>query len=724
MTATPHRWRFFRAGGFDQVQLDTPADLAHLKFLDQKLWAALACPVADLEFDRRTLEYIDLDHDGRIRAPELIAAVDWALARLGDPAVLFRREPLALAALRDDAAGKLLAAASRHLLAIAGRSGDDKVSVADTEDLKRLFPPHEANGDGLVPATFATEESLKTVIADIITVLGAETDRSGEPAVSEDKIREFFTQAATVTAWQARGREAALRPFGDATPAALAAVAALRDKIDDYFHRVALAAFDTRAAALMNGEEAELVKLAAKNLANVAETAGLPLADIRHGDALPLTRGVNPAWAGVLSAFRDSVVTPLLGARVTLSREDWLAIQDKCAPCVAWAAEKPALAILDSITPERIEWLAGSDSQEQLLALVAADRAVSGEADSLLDLDKLLRYQQHLVPLLNNFIAFRDFYARHDKAVFQAGTLFIDGKSCELVVRVGKIDDHARLASPSGSFLLYCECVRRTPDAAGTRERMNIVAAVTAGDEGSLMVGRNGVFYDRLGRDWDAQVLKMVPNAISVREAFWLPYRRIARMISEQVQKFAASRDAAVTEHSSGLVARGADHTTATLIAPPPAAPAPAAAAPVKPPFDIARFAGIFAAIGLALGAIGTAFAAVVGGFLALRWWQMPLALLGTMLLLSGPAMLLAWFKLRRRNLAPILDANGWAVNTQARISIGFGTELTRIAVLPEGAERSLRDPYAPKAPLWPWLLLVAVAGVLWWAFRQGWIKL
>ena len=136
--------------------------------------------------------------------------------------------------------------------------------MADTDDLKRLFPVNEANGDGLVPATFTEDESLKTVIADVIAVLGAETDRSGEPAVSEDKIKEFFTQAETVRAWKARGSDAALQPFGDGTAAALEAVAALREKIDDYFHRVALATFDTRAGALMNGEEAELVRLAAR----------------------------------------------------------------------------------------------------------------------------------------------------------------------------------------------------------------------------------------------------------------------------------------------------------------------------------------------------------------------------------------------------------------------------------------------------------------------------
>ena len=36
-----HTWRFFRIGGFDQVSIETGADLLSLKELDQKLWAAL-----------------------------------------------------------------------------------------------------------------------------------------------------------------------------------------------------------------------------------------------------------------------------------------------------------------------------------------------------------------------------------------------------------------------------------------------------------------------------------------------------------------------------------------------------------------------------------------------------------------------------------------------------------------------------------------------------------
>ena len=64
MASTPsHTWRFFRAGGFDQVKLESGADLLHLGQLDQKLWTALACPVRGLEFDAHTLALIDSDKD-------------------------------------------------------------------------------------------------------------------------------------------------------------------------------------------------------------------------------------------------------------------------------------------------------------------------------------------------------------------------------------------------------------------------------------------------------------------------------------------------------------------------------------------------------------------------------------------------------------------------------------------------------------------------------------
>jgi hypothetical protein len=99
---------------------------------------------------------------------------------------------------------------------------------------------------------------------------------------------------------------------------------------------------------------------------------------------------------------------------------------------------------------------------------------------------------------------------------------------------------------------------------------------------------------------------------------------------------------------------------------------------------------------------------AVVTGFLGLKWWGMILALLAVILLISGPSMLLAYLKLRRRNLAPVLNANGWAVNAHAFVNITFGATLTKLAKFPfvKG-----RDPLADKKyPWWKkvlWILLI-----------------
>jgi hypothetical protein len=599
-----HRFKFFRAGGFDQVRIDTAADLLALRELDQKLWVALSCPVKGIEFDTRSLALIDTDNDGQVRAAELLAAIDWAAARLNDPESLAQGlAGVPLAAIKDDAI--------------------------------------RAAAQGLLPAG----EELVTVA----TASAAEAEYS----------------ARALAAWEAAG--SAVKPLGEATEAACAAVAELKPKLDDFFVRCRLAAFDTRAGEAMNASDDALKSLGAAALSAAhAEIAALPLAKVGAGATVPLgagsDSGINPAWSARVAALREAVVVPLLGARDAISESDWLAIQDRLAGYVAWQAAKPA--------------------------------GLPPEAEAVRDLERLARYVRDLMPLANNFVAFRDFYTHQGKATFQIGTLYLDGRSAELCVAVNDPAKHAALAGLSRICLVYCDCQRNG-------EKQTIAAAFTAGDSDQLMVGRNGVFYDRQGRDWNATITKLVEHPISLRQAFWSPYKRLMRMVGEQLQKIAASRAAAV-EGKLGEAAVGIGKKVDTPPAKPVGAPAP---------FDVGKFAGIFAAIGLAVGAIGTALAAVVGGLLALKWWQIPLAIGGLLLLISAPAMVLAWFKLRSRNLGPILDANGWAVNARARINIPFGTSLTQLAELPEGAERALTDPYAEKER--PWKTYAFIAAVI-----------
>lgn len=693
---TSHTWKFFRAGGFDQVQLDSGADLLALKELDQKLWVALGCPTRGLEFDSRTLDLIDSDTDGHVRANEVLAAIDWAGRLLKNADLLIEgADSLALADIDDSGEeGKQVLASARHILRSLGKPDAAAISLADMADIEKFVAGLEFNGDGVICAGRIADAGLRATVEDIIKCAGSVADLSGEAGVNREIADRFFAEAAAYAAWQAKGEgDAAILLLGEKTTAAAEAFHAVKDKVSDYFTRCQLAAYDARAAVPLSRSAEDYQRLAAQNLsAQSQDVAGFPLATVEAGKPLPLVSGINPAWQGKLDALRERVVKPLLGNRESLSAQDWAALCARFAAFDAWQAEKPA-GSAEQLGIARIREILGNGHQAALDGLMAQDKAVEVEVRATRLVEKLLRYNRDLFRLVNNFVSFRNFYTGKDKAIFQVGTLYLDGRSCELCVKVEDVAKHAGLAGMGGFCLAYCDCVR-----SGGAEKMTIAAAFTAGDSDYLMAGRNGIFYDRKGQDWDASIVRIIDHPISIRQAFWSPYKKLSKMISEQLQKLAASKASSV---DSQLVKAAVD--SGKVAAEAPAAP--------KPPFDVGKFAGIFAAIGLAIGAIGGILASIVSGVLGLKFWQIPLALIGLMLLVSGPSMALAWFKLKRRNLAPILDANGWAINARARINIPFGTSLTGMAELPEGANRSLVDPFAEKQVLWPYYLAIA-AGI------------
>jgi len=692
-----HRWRFFRSGGFDQVRLETGADLMALDQLDQKLWMALSCPTRGLEFDERTLALLDDEGDGRIRVPDIIRAVKWAGSLFKNPDDLTRgAAELPLAAI-DDASeeGRRLLLSAREILANLGKPDAAVITVDDTADTSRILAQTRFNGDGIVPADVAEDPGVRQTIEDIMDCLGPETDRSGKPGVSQEKVDGFFTEAQAYSDWwREASTDATILPLGEATAAAAAAFQAVRAKVEDYFIRCRLAKYDVRALGALNRQETEYIAIADKSLAApLEELAGFPVAQVGLDKPLPLKEGINPAWVAAVAAFDAGTVRPLLGEKIALTELEWGKLYAAFAPYEAWLARKAGTAV-EKLGPARVCEILEGPGREAIEALIAKDRALEAEFDHIASVDRLLRYHRDLFGLLNNFVSFSEFYARRNRAIFQAGTLYLDGRSCDLCVRVEDAARHASLAALSQAFLAYCDCTRKVG-----AEKMTIAAAFTDGDSDYLVVGRNGVFYDRKGQIWDATISRVVDHPISIRQAFWSPYKRIGRMINDQITKMASARDRVVTDRASVGIARTSQKAET-------ARPTPAAAPPPAP-FDVGKFAGIFAAIGLALGAIGTAIAAVVTGFMSLHWWQMPLAITGLVLVISGPSMIMAWLKLRQRTIGPILDANGWAINGRVRINAAFGGSLTKVAALPEGASRSLEDPFADKKSPWPKILVL-----------------
>jgi hypothetical protein len=688
-----HTWRFFRAGGSDQVAFERGADLLNLDQLDPKLWVALACPVKGLEFDERTLALIDGDKDSRVRVPEVIAAAKWAGTMVKNPDQILRGGDLTLDSINDATPdGKQLLASARQILTNLGKANATAITVADTMETAKVFAQTKFNGDGVLPVDSVDDAADKAVAADVVACLGAETDRSGKPGITQPKLDQFFAELTAFSDWWKKGESDAanLLPLGDATPAAVAALNAVRAKVDDYFARCRLAAFDGRALAAVNRQEAEYLAIAAKDMTITgAEIAGFPLARIEAGRALPLKDGLNPAWAGAIGALQAAAIGPVLGKdKTSLTEADWAQLKAKFGAYECWAAGKAGVPV-EKLGVKRVRDILASKSKDALTKLIAQDKALEPEMNAIANVERLARFQRDLAQLLNNFVAFRDFYSRSRPAVFQIGTLYLDGRSCDLCVRVDDAGKHAALAGMAKCYLTYCDCTR--PGG----EKMSIAAAFTGGDADNLMVGRNGVFWDRKGRDWDATITKVIDNPISIRQAFWAPYKKLVRMIEEQVAKRAAAAEAA-SDAKVGAAATAA-----------------ASADKAKPAEPKKMDVGTVAALGVAFGAIGTLLATLAGyltGILTLPFWQVCLALAAILLLISTPSMLIAWLKLRQRNLGPILDANGWAVNGRVKMNVPFGGSLTKVAKIPSGAQSSFAVKYPEPPTVLPKLIFTIVA--------------
>ena len=351
-------------------------------------------------------------------------------------------------------------------------------------------------------------------------------------------------------------------------------------------------------------------------------------------------------------------------------------------------ATLPADAAVPGLTEEQFAEMGKkiADYEAGKAAAEAANAAALTAAQAQYKpLEKLLLLSRDFCTLLRNFVSFQDFYAKRGKAllgrgddkdspwaIFQAGTLVIDQRACNLCLRVNDMAKHNAQAPDSGMYLIYCQCTLHA-----TGEKMQIVAAMTVGDIRNLKVGKNALFYDRQGRDWEAEVVKIIDNPISIGQAFWSPYRKLGEWVSGLITKSAAEKEK-----------KSFADMTAKLQTPPAAGQAAQPA-----PFDVAKFAGIFAAVGLAIGSIGTFLTSLLSEVKDMHAWAL-LIVPAILIVVSGPSMILAWMKLRKRNLAPLLNANGWAINADAIVSVLFGNTLTDQAQFPIV---KLNDPFAKK---------------------------
>lgn len=675
--ASKYEWQYCSLGGAIRVKIGSGEDIAHLGELDQKLWTVLSCPVEGLEFDKQTLEYLDTEKDGKIMVNEVVQAAQWLTSVIKDKDSILNGDSVLKLDNIDTSteAGKGLYNSARQILRNLGIDKDE-ISLADASDSKAIFAGTKFNGDGVITVLSSPDDAQKQIIADIIATVGSVEDRSGEKGVNAELIEKFYASCADWAAWKS---SAPVMPYGERTAAAFDAYNALKDKMNDYFTRCRLVAFDTEVAKAVNVA-----------VTDINDIDSCPIAAPKAARTLDLA-AINPAWQKRFDALAS--LTGFSG-KTEMTEADWRSVETTFNDYAAWLGAKKG-AEVEPLGEIRINAILIAGEKEALLALVERDKALAAESSSIDDVKKLMYYYRDFYRLLKNFVLFTDFYSRAPgvRAMFELGQLYIDQRCCDLCIRISDMSKHADMAAQSGIFLIYFKATSKVLGKA-----MDAVAVMTDGDIFDLRPGKNGIFYDLQGNNWDAVITKVVDNPVSISQAFWAPYRKAWEFCVGILNKSAADKDAKINADLQAKVQTAAATTPGA---------ADAAKTDKQQAFDIAKFAGIFAALGMAFGYIGTVITTIATGVQSTPLPKLILIFLGLMLAISGPSCFIAWTKLRKRNLGPILNANGWAINSKVLVNILFGGKLTTVAKYPK---LKLADPYDQKTPAWKiWLPTVLI---------------
>jgi len=403
--------------------------------------------------------------------------------------------------------------------------------------------------------------------------------------------------------------------------------------------------------------------------------AEAPLAPPDPAGVLDLDGPLNPAHADALVALRERAVEPLLGADAArLDAATWADLGRRLAPYASWRAAEPA-ALAEGLAgrdPEALAADVAGDLPGRARELVARARAQGVTADDLRLVERAILAQRHLLDVANNFVSMPDLLAADRRALFERGTLVIDERRLTMAVPVPDRAEHAGVAATGGAFVLYAELTRKGADPA------LVACPVTAGRRGNLAVGKRGLFLDRDGAEWDARVVEVVENPISLLEAAWSPFARLGRAVRGRVEALGSDAGANVDAAPTGVVTVALTQKQQQ-----------------KQPDEGAErdrrdrpwaAAGVLAGAGIALAALGSAAAFVASTLAALAWWEVLTAVVVVLAALLAPILLLAWLRLRTRDLSVLLEGAGWAISARLRPTRAQARAFTQHPPYPPGS--------------------------------------
>lgn len=678
-------FRFQRFGHAYHLRIEGVEDLRLIPQLDEALWVATSAPIASFTADRNFLERLEGEGDGRIRAGEVKAEIAWMLRMLADPSGIRPGNTTLMLAAVDgniEEGGRILRSAGKMLAALEAEE-HDRISLGQVRKIEKMEETRAVSEAGVVLPEAAQKPEVTQLLQDVLATVGGKPHPSGEQGVDQEHLERFLAEARELLAWKDRETLS----LGANTAEAYTLYEALRPRLATYFSLAEATALDPRVAAEVWPWPEELAALDFTTAEEVAANlARAPIARPRADGVLDLDARINPRDREQLAAFWQQVVVPALGPGTshTLDRAGWTRLQALFAPYVAWVESMPEGSVesLGATTLRR--YTEEPNFEAAVRALLDHSRETALVLDNVRLVERLILDQAYMLRFVNSFVSFPHLYDPDQRALFECGTLIMDGRHFTFSVKVPERTQHAAISDASNMFVLYVEI---TDDQGEHLHELGV--PVTCGGRGNLLVGKRGIFKDIYGNERHARVVAIIDNPISLMEATVAPFKRLGRAVTGKIDKLTSGAEAkleTVGEDVVSSVKRSLQET------PPPTA------APVQ-----RSMGGTLAGGGIAVAALGSSAAFITNILADLKLLEILAGLATALLAVALPATISAFVKLRRRDLSVILEGSGWGINARMRLTRSQARTFTHAPPWPANT-RGVRG----SRHWWLWLLLIA----------------
>ena len=716
---------FRRIGGAGQLALRDIDDLPHVLELDEAHWALTGIDIDFLRTDRQFLDFIDEDHNGIIQADEVKRAVAWFLAHIRPEA----RPELGSPELRLDSIdvtapeGAALFAAARVVLRNLGIPDSPVLSLSQIRNDDGILSNACCNGDGVItPGCFTGDcregasaipenPHLAEIVSRIMEIIGSCRDLTGAEGINRELLDSFRSGAEQYLSWYEapENRPELLRPCGERTADFAAAVENLQERIDRYFLHCAALDFLPGLSCrppLVEGdgdvpESAPMQELLEK----------LPIATPRPDRVLDFSAPLNPLYEKELHALAAHPAMAEFLTGSVLSEAMWRRLTSLLAPCLEWKNAEPDKAY-EKIEPAILKQWLTDGSLEELRRRIDEDLTIARELTAYHSLIKLTLFQQYLLEFLNNYVSLGALFNPRAASMLQTGKLVMDGRHYTFATPVKNLAEHKRIATMSDICVLYVEATTgRTENA----RRMTLAVAVTSGNIRNLFIGKHGIFYAVDGSVWDARIIDLIQQPVSISEALKMPFFRFGEFVARLADRFFSTKSTEVQKTLEKTI------TTGAVLTPP--APAPAA----KPQTPAVSGSMMLMGGGIGIAAIGSSVAFIIKSLQNISILNVLAVLLGIILIFGGPMVVISLVKLYRRNISRFLEANSCAVNRPMRLSrklglvFTFAPPLPRAGLLKEDLVDLFRKPTVSKGIRFfqiVLLLLAVAAAILCWLLQ------